>query len=117
MKNNGFTLVELLAVIILLTLLITFVYPKVINIAEKKEEEIDSAKVTLIQNAVLDYMYKDINKYPQNVGAKYCFKLEDLDNENLIPTDISEIKKENKVITVTIGKNNSNRYEFGSECK
>lgn len=112
MKKNGFTLVELLAIIILLSLLMLLVFPKVLETTEKKQAEIDNSKKTLIENAAFEYMNNDINNYPQDIGKIYCFKLDTLDKENLIPVDISDVKKEYTYITVKIGVNNSNSYNL-----
>lgn len=108
--KKGFTLIELLAIIILLSLLFLLVYPKVLNISEKKEKEIDIAKQKLINNATLDYMNSNLNDYPQDVGAEYCFELTLLDNENLIPLDISDIEEYYNFIKVKIGVNHNYSY-------
>lgn len=110
MKKNGFTLVELLAVIILLALLMMLVYPKVIDMAEKKQIEIEESKKELINNAVLDYMSSNLNSYPQTIGEEYCILLETLDKENLIPVDISDIQEKYNYVRVKIGANKVNSY-------
>lgn len=116
--KKGFTLVELLATITLLSLLFLLVYPTVLDIAEKKEKEIDSAKIELINNAVLDYMNSDINSYPQEIGSTYCFDLTTLDSENLIPVDISDVMEQYKSIRVKIGVNNNHSYTLlQKECQ
>ena len=111
MKNKGFTLVELLAIIILLGLLLTFTYTKILNIADKKEAEIKQSKIDLIENAAIDYMNNDINSYPQTIGAKYCISLEILEDENLIPVDVADIKEDYNFIKIIIGVN-SNSYNL-----
>lgn len=108
--KKGFTLVELLAIIILLSLLFLLVYPKVLDIVEKENKGIDIMKQTLIHNAVLEYMEANLNNYPQNVGTSYCIELNQLDNEGLIPVDISEIKEKYKYIRVRVGKNNNHSF-------
>lgn len=110
MKKNGFTLVELLAVIILLALLMLLVYPRVVDMAEKKQLEIEEGKKELINNAVLDYMSSNLNSYPQTIGKEYCILLETLDRENLIPVDISDIQEKYNYIRVKIGANKVNSY-------
>lgn len=110
--KNGFTLVELLAIISLLGILLLFVYPKIINIQDKKEAEIDSAKKTLINNATIEYMNKNLNNYPQEIGNKYYISLETLDYENLIGIDIDDIMEKYNYVQVTIGLNNNNSYNI-----
>ena len=112
--KKGFTLVELLGVIILLGMLLAFTYPKILNIAEKKEAEIDQAKIKLINNAALQY----INENPvegEDIGDTRCISLEDLDNSNLIPVEIDDIKDKYESINVKIGKNNKNSYTLSKD--
>ena len=120
--KKGFTLVELLAVVILMGVLLAFTYPKIIDIKEKKEQEIDSAKVKLINNAALEYMNNNLNEYSQNIGEKHCISLETLDRENLIPIEIDDVLKKYNYVKIRIGINNQHSYalvnaESVEKCK
>lgn len=122
MKKNGFTLVELIAIVTLLGLLMLVVYPKITELAEKKQSEIDSAKQQLINNAAIEYMDSNLNSYPQDIGATYCFELRMLDNENLIPTDITDVLEQYNYLRVKIGLNNNHNFtlieaESEEKCK
>jgi prepilin-type N-terminal cleavage/methylation domain-containing protein len=108
--KKGFTLVELIAVITLLGLLLALVYPKIIDIAEKKQADIDDAKKELIYNAAKDYMNEHLNDYPETVGTQYCISIETLDKENLIPIDISDVYENYNYLRIKIGLNNQNSY-------
>lgn len=106
----------------LLALLMLVVFPKIINIAENKQMEIDDAKKNLIYNAAIDYMDDNLNSYPQDIGTTYCFLLTTLDNENLIPTDISDVLKQYNYLRVKIGLNNNHTFtlvqsESEEKCK
>jgi prepilin-type N-terminal cleavage/methylation domain-containing protein len=111
--KKGFTLVELLATISLIGLLLLIVYPKVLNIAQEKEKELDDSKKTLIYNAVLDYMNSNSNDFPQNesdIGNTYCFSIEMLDNENLIPVEIDDVLEQYNYVQIKIGLNRNHSY-------
>ena len=41
MKKQGFTLIELMGVIVLLGLIVTLVFPNVVDVVQKKQKEID----------------------------------------------------------------------------
>lgn len=105
MKNKGFTLVELLAIIILLGVLVLIVYPKILEVIEKKNSEIDKATLDIFYSAADEYMKKNPNDYSKTIGDTYCFNITDLDSENLIPIDIAKYK--DKGIQVKIGEKNS----------
>ena len=40
MKKQGFTLIELMGVIVLLGLIVTLVFPNVVDVVQKKQKEI-----------------------------------------------------------------------------
>lgn len=49
--KKGFTLIELLAIIVLLGLVFAISYPKIIEIIEKKDTEIDEVTINKIGRA------------------------------------------------------------------
>lgn len=105
MKNKGFTLIELLATVVLLGLIFAITFPKILEVVERKNIEIDDATLKLIYNGADRYMDSDRDKYPNTIGKAYCFLLSDLDKENLIPVSIDDYLT--KYVKVKIGKNNS----------
>lgn len=113
--KKGFTLVELLAVIILLGLLLILVYPRVLEQIEKKEVEIDEYTSELIFSAADQYMLDDLNTYPNTVGKTYYISVSTLDNENLIPVDVEGVI--DKCVQIKIGSNGNNSYELVDECE
>ena len=56
MKNRGFTLLELLGVIIILALLTTLVFPSVLNAIKKSSDQTDKLSMDLISNATDIYI-------------------------------------------------------------
>ena len=114
MKNrNGFTLTELLAIIVLLSLLVVFVFPKIIEIVEKKQTEIDDATLDLIYSGVDEYMRNNKNDFPKTIGVSYCVSINTLNNENLVPVDLRKYKT--KFVEVKIGKR-KNSYKINDTC-
>lgn len=103
--KKGFTLIELLAIIVLLGFIFVLTFPKVLEIAEKKEIEIDDATKQLIYNGVDQYMRNDIDTYPNTIGNTYCFKIDTIDKENLIAISVRDYL--DKYVKVKIGKTNS----------
>ena len=103
--KKGFTLIELLAIIVLLGFIFVLTFPKVLEIAEKKEIEIDEATQKLIYNGVEQYMRNDIDSYPKKIGNTYCFKIDTIDKENLIAVSVDDYL--DKYVKVKIGKTNS----------
>lgn len=105
--KKGFTLVELLAIIILLAGVFMLTYPKLTELFQREEEKIDELTLDTFYNAADDYL--DDKNYETKVGNEYCIKLEELDNENYIPFDTKEYT--DKAVRVKIGKS-SNYHEL-----
>lgn len=53
--KKGFTLIEILAVIVLMGILLTFLLPKLFDFSKKTDSEIYEAKVEKIENAAISY--------------------------------------------------------------
>ena len=108
MKRRGFTLVELLAIIILLACIFLLVYPKVTEILQKEEDKIDEYNLDTIYSAVEAYI-NNKKEFPKEVGNEYCISIKTLDEQNLLPFDASKYMK--KAIRIKIGKS-GNFYEL-----
>lgn len=104
--KKGFTLVELVATVALLGILLLFSYSKVSDIAERKNKELLDSKKTLVINAAKDYI-NNSNDLSQNIGDIHCIGIEELEDENLIPIDIDDLKKKYNYVRVIIGSKNS----------
>lgn len=77
-KKNGFTLSELLGVVVILALLMLLVFPSLINRLKEGKLQISSSVETLIFNATGNYINNNLNDYPVNIDTTYCFTLEQL---------------------------------------
>lgn len=117
--KKGFTLIEMIAVILLVGLLTIFVIPAVVNQVGKKSEEVDNITKEIIYSAAELYVQqKDIV-----ITDKYCeITLQKLISEgyldkssatyasgNQIPT--------NRIIMVTKDAYNQNEYELVKNCE
>lgn len=124
-KENGFTLIELMGVIIILGVLAVIVTPMVINQIKNKTEEVDSVTNKLIESATSLYL-KEISQEISH-GSVFCVSLRTLVNNGLLsePITITSTGKEmslDKVVKVTYNANGENsdfnKYEIvnASNC-
>ena len=111
MKKNGFTLVELICVIMLLSIIITLSTIAIINILKNSREKENSASMELIKTATKDYMNKYENNYYIKNGVSYCIEIQTLINENFLISNISYDgnKINDKVVKVSF---NNNEYVY-----
>ena len=119
--KKGFTLVELMAVILLIGLLAVFAIPAIVNQINKKGEEIDKVTEEIIFSATELYIeHKDINI---ESGKSYCeITLQHLINDDYLDMSSATYASGNKIptnriIKVTKDSYNQNIYELVKECK
>ena len=62
-RQHGFTLVEILIVVLIIGLLASFVAPNLIGRYERSREEIAKAQVEMLSSGVLSFKL-DLNRYP-----------------------------------------------------
>jgi prepilin-type N-terminal cleavage/methylation domain-containing protein len=66
-KDKGFTLVELMAVVVILGILTAFAVPKVLNSISKAKEKTDNANFTTLQRTV-NRVYAEEGLFPQTLN-------------------------------------------------
>ena len=85
MKNKGFTLVELLAVVAILALVITIVAPKIFSQFKTAEETSDREQINSLIEASRIYMNQNTNLLPEG-NNEYVISLRELKNSGIIQT-------------------------------
>ena len=108
MKKNGFTLVELLGVLIVLVILSMVVVTTYTKLKKDADTTIDGALAILIKDASVTYVKK--NKTNIEVNNVYCLTLDDIVNDNLLSNPVKNAKGEemdlSMKIKVTVRQNN-----------
>lgn len=122
MKNKGFTLMELLGVIVIISLLLIIVFPNITNSVKNSSKKTDKLTEDLIFNASDMYISNHSNLFTQVEGKKFEITLKDLVDDSLL---VSPIKYEEddditklKCVEVTY-TNNKYHYELknSGECE
>lgn len=88
-KKNGFTLAELLGVIVILAAVALIAFPPIINQIKKSRGELDQALNSLILTASEQYL-EDRNK--DTNGTSYCIKLNVLVSDGKLVDPITDSK-------------------------
>lgn len=107
MNKKGFTLVELLAVVVILALLALLTSTAVTKLVKDAKNDLSETQMTLIKSAADTWMSDNLNKLPSSGSCAYL-TLEDLkyygllDNTILDPKNSEEIPNDLKIkITTT----------------
>lgn len=66
MDKRGFTLVELLAVIIVIGLLAVFALPQVLNQFSNHSEELSEQQKILLEESAYAYLSENVKEYPES---------------------------------------------------
>lgn len=113
MKEKGFTLIELIGVIVLLAIIILITYPSIVNIIKKSNNKIDSATSALIISGAKNMVDENKNSYPLTNGNVYCVTIKSLINKGYVISDL-ETGNGNKINTdrYVMIKVNSNKYKY-----
>lgn len=104
MNKKGFTLVEVLGVIIILAVIFVLVFPSVQNIVSQSKDTIYQKQINTILNSTYDFTLKNISYLP-DTGQKSYVTLGQLKHEGLIDVNIkdpntNQIFPDNLVISI-----------------
>lgn len=113
-KNKGFTLIEMLAVLVIIILLTSVVVPSIINLITKNKNKLSSQTKEIIYSAASLYLDEN-NNYSKSVGNVYCITLASLVNDGKLEAPINDFKtgKEIDLSKVVVAKvNKYSEFEF-----
>ncbi len=117
--NKGFTLVEIIGVVIILGLITLLAFPLVLRTIKNSQEQISESTKELIYTSAAQYTSKYENDFPKIYGNVYCITLEQLINEDFLT---SAVENENlgsygiqTKVKVTIDSNKYN-YAIDNNC-
>lgn len=125
MNKKGFTLTELIVVIVIIGLVLLIVIPVSSNIMQNNAEEKGKFYVQTLENAVNTYcdMYKTDNVTLKELTSEGLFKTE---SSNGVSTDLTEatfyrdpdgtVKFNNKELEISVKINGANYICSKTEC-
>lgn len=121
MKTKGFTLIELMGVIIILALITLIATPNIIDQIRKMNTEVSKTQLAVLEAAADNYLSLNQNQYKVDNGRVYCITLQEIIDAGILTDPVvdagtGEVISNNTVIRATV-KNNSFSYDLieGSE--
>lgn len=116
-KKKGFTLTEILGVLVILGLLLLLIVPTVLNKVRVSEGDTKSTQEKMIEESTNLYMDSDKDKYPNTEGNTYCIPIQTLIDNGKITEDLKDVtskdpKLKEKVVKVTIDKNGVRKFKI-----
>lgn len=115
-KKNGFTLIETMGVLILLSVILLLIFPTVTKWLKSAEDSIDDATKDLIIVSAKDYVDEsELSIFKKN-SYEYCLSLEEIINKGYISSEsVNKLDSLDWTVKVTYNKGKSN-YEIVKEC-
>ena len=115
-KKNGFTLIELICTILLLSIIVSLVIITTVNIMQNSKERENAASMKLIEVAAKDYITQNENDFHIKNGVIYCIDIQKLIDENLLVSKIKYNGGEINDKTVKV-RYDSNTYFYSLDEK
>ena len=114
-KRNGFTLVELMAVIVIISLIALLTFPNIINQIKKTKKSNNK----MIEDVVIEQAKKYVSDNKDELlEDEYCMPISTLIDNDYIKEDFVNINdiKDNKVVHITLDNNNSYEVVDKNKC-
>lgn len=113
--KKGFTLIELISVIIIMGLIMVTVVPTILNQIKAKEGDISEASKQVIFLATNEYVKNDAIKYPIKSSNQFCISLEELVNAGKLQSPVMDGTNTislNRIVKVTVNEFNDLEYSL-----
>lgn len=123
MKNKGFTLAELLGVIVIIALLLLLIIPGIINRLSDSGDDAKDTENQLIFDAADQYIREHPEDYPPGKSGRYCITIQSLIDDGKLASPVKDVTTgediSDKSVMVTVYSAGTTDYELrdGNECE
>ena len=120
--KKGFTLIEMIGVMVILSLLMAFAMPSIINYIKKGGDTKDKVVIEMIYDAAKNYVSDNKNMFKKDENNTYCISLYTLASEGYIESPMTlsssddDITSESSTKTVKVTYDKKYKYELTDEC-
>ena len=97
MNKKGFTLIEIIATILVITVLTLLIVPNILNSVNNKRKDISSTAKQMIYAAADIYVNENEATFQALDDAVYCIKLETLVDSGKLSKPIKDLKTDKEI--------------------
>ena len=120
MNKKGFTLVELLGVLVVLALIAVITTPVVVGVVKNTKKNSNHIQKELLISYAKLWLSRNDEKISDVEGSVYNLKLDEMHRDGIISnseyTDIEKDKTYNNACIKITTKENGYGYEFSEDC-
>ena len=121
MNKKGFTLAELLGVIVILGLIVLVAFPAILDTIKTNKDNISEATAQIIFSGADIYVNNHLNEYKPIEDQKYCIKIQTLIDDEKVPANIIDPDTNDRLNTEryvkVVYKNEKYNYTIvGTDC-
>lgn len=109
--KKGFTLVEMLAVVVILGLVLIIAIPQIQNEVSNKKSSVQEASLKIIYDAAELYVESDISTFDNTPGKTYCIHIQDLVDRDYLEETITNFEDGTKIELTRAIKVTVNAYK------
>lgn len=96
MNQKGFTLAELLAIIVILSLLTLLVGTSIVPLVKGSKKDLNDVQIKAIESATEAWCAENLDRIPENKQCVYI-KLQDLKESGLLDAEVKNIELEENI--------------------
>ncbi len=120
-KKKGFTLTEILGVLVILGLLLLLIVPTILNKVRVSENDTKKTQDKMIEESTNLYMDDNKDLFPGTTDNVYCIPIQTLIDHGKITEDLKDVTSKDpnikkKVVKVKISKNGNRVFETVDSC-
>ena len=91
MRKKGFTLAELLGILVIIALLLILIIPGVINRLSSSSDEAKETENEIIYNAADQYIREHPEDYPPGKSGRYCITIQSLIDDGKLAEPVTDV--------------------------
>ena len=112
----GFTLIELMATIVIISIVVILTFPNIVNQIKKSKDANKENVNSIVISAAKKYVNDHPNKFEEN-GSDYCIMIKDLVDNDYLKEDVVNDKNYNIIDhLISVKFNNNFTYKITEKC-
>ena len=116
MKSKGFTLVEMIAVLVVVTILFVVSFPPILNALKSTQVKVDESVQKVVTDSVEELLNRETLSYKRKDNNKYCVTINELIEKNYLKEDLVEDLDKETFVAIEFEEEKTN-ISFATECE